>query len=391
MIIKLRYILLFILIFSFSISFSQSVSKLKNERKNINRDIVKINNLLKQVSKNKNLTSKDIYLVNKQISNREALVSNIQSEINILNSNIITNRKAISRSKKRLEILRKQYAAIIYNSWLHKSSKKNLVFILSSKDFNQAYMRLKYLKQYTKFSNKLTDDIISLNTSLEKDSVNLNSQLKSKTVLYAKFQKQKNNLLKEKRKLNRYLSSININLKSLKKKLSEQLKAQKRLNSKIKLLLAEAAKRKSRNTYYNKKLNKRFVYNKGKLPWPTKNGYISSSFGVHRHPIAKKTKVRNDGIDITTKTNSNCYAIFNGVVSEVFFFPGLNNIVMVRHGSYLTVYANLSKVYIKKGQKLKIGTKIGKIYTDDSDHKTILKFQIWKNSTKLNPSRWIRR
>jgi septal ring factor EnvC (AmiA/AmiB activator) len=391
MIKSLRYILLVLFLFSSSFVFSQSVKSLRKNKKKIEKEIVYINHLLNSSSKNKKVTVNKLSIVHKQIDNRKKLISNINAETIVLGNNIYTNRKRINKSVDRLNLLKKQYSSIIYNSWLHKSSKNKFIFILASKDFNQAYRRLKYLKQYSDYTENIATIIDSLKTNLSRRNAALILQYKEKKFLSNSLNNEKLALAREKQKHKNYISILNNKQKKLKKLLDAQLRAQNRLQTKIKRLIAREAARKVKRTTVDSKLSKSFVRNKSKLPWPTKTGFISSRFGVHQHPVAKRTKIINNGIDITTDPNSECFAVFDGKVSEVFNSPGLNNIVMIRHGDYLTVYANLSKVYITKGQKVKTSQAIGVIYTDPSEHKTVLKFQVWKNSSKQNPSRWLRK
>lgn len=135
-----------------------------------------------------------------------------------------------------------------------------------------------------------------------------------------------------------------------------------------------------------------FAANQGRLPWPTSNGFISGHYGVQAHPVLKHVTTNNKGIYIQTPSGSNARAVFEGTVTQVGYFPGSNNLVIIQHGDYRTVYANLTSVYVKSGEKVSAKQSIGKIYTDDdNDNKTELYFQIWKGRSLLNPESWIAR
>lgn len=138
-----------------------------------------------------------------------------------------------------------------------------------------------------------------------------------------------------------------------------------------------------------KVLGVKFGQNKGKLPWPTPTGFISQKFGQHAHPVLKHVRVNNDGVDITTKPESICRAVFKGEVTHILSMPGLNMVVIVKHGSYMTVYSNLAKVKVKKGDLVSAKEQIGVVYTDEKENQTILKFQMWKETNKLNPASWL--
>ena len=134
-----------------------------------------------------------------------------------------------------------------------------------------------------------------------------------------------------------------------------------------------------------------FESNKGKLLFPVNGSYkIVRGFGIQRHPDLKYIKTNNGGIDIEVPEGGVARAVFAGKVSAIFRQPGFNNIVMVRHGSYITIYANLSSISVKKGDEVKIGQSIGQIYSDpDDNHRSILHFEIRKEREKLNPELWL--
>lgn len=139
------------------------------------------------------------------------------------------------------------------------------------------------------------------------------------------------------------------------------------------------------------KLTVQFEQSKGKLPLPIKGKYkIVRGFGVNQHPELKYVKTKNSGIDIETQSGADAYAIFPGRVSEIFRQAGYNNIVMVRHGSYITIYTNLSTISVKKGDVVEANQKLGQVYVDTADgNRSLLHFEIRLEKTKLNPQEWL--
>lgn len=133
--------------------------------------------------------------------------------------------------------------------------------------------------------------------------------------------------------------------------------------------------------------------NKGKLLFPVSGDYkIVRGFGIQRHPDLKYVKTNNGGIDIEVPEGGMARAVFAGKVSAIFRQPGFNNIVMVRHGSYITIYANLSSINVKKGDVVEANQTIGQIYSDpDDNHRSILHFEIRKEREKLNPELWLKK
>lgn len=144
-------------------------------------------------------------------------------------------------------------------------------------------------------------------------------------------------------------------------------------------------------TREEKKLSDNFAGNKGRLPFPVTGRHtIVGTFGEQQHQDLKYVRTNNSGIDIQTSPGADARAVFNGEVTRVFVVPGYNNSVIVRHGNYLTVYSNLSQVYVKAGDSVSTRQSIGKIFTDTEDgNATILSFQLWKEKTKLNPAPWL--
>jgi septal ring factor EnvC (AmiA/AmiB activator) len=142
-----------------------------------------------------------------------------------------------------------------------------------------------------------------------------------------------------------------------------------------------------------KRLSDNFAANRGRLPVPVTGQYsIVSAYGEQQYQDLKYVRVVNNGIDIQATSGSEARAVFNGKLTSVFVQPGYNNSVIIRHGNYLTVYSNLSEVYIKQGEEVKTGQSIGKIFTDsENDNATILHFELWKEREKQNPQPWLSR
>ena len=240
-----------------------------------------------------------------------------------------------------------------------------------------------------------------------KDDDYFRVSLKNKTKeLLLKQEKEKEFSLLQKGKQDKLVKSLKNREQELKAELRKQQKASNQLNKKIQDLIAKqtaeaAKKQKSKSqaakgggyamTQKEKVVAGGFLKNKGLLMWPTK-GTITGKFGKHAHPVLKDVVINNKGIYITAVPGSKANCIYDGVVSQCFSVPGSNNAVIVRHGNYLTVYANLTEMYVKKGDNIKRGAAIGKIYQDpDNKNKATLFFQIWKEKELLNPQLWLRK
>jgi len=181
------------------------------------------------------------------------------------------------------------------------------------------------------------------------------------------------------------------------------VKAEQEAKAEVKVAATETAKAtaevKATNTASVSLLTKEetlvsgnFERNQGHLPWPTSNGFISGHYGIHEHAVLKHVTTNNKGIYIQTPGGSSARAVFEGIVTQRFSIPGSNNAVIIQHGNYRTVYANLTQIYVREGDHVSAKQAIGKIYTDDeSDNKTELYFQIWNGKSIQNPESWIAR
>ena len=182
----------------------------------------------------------------------------------------------------------------------------------------------------------------------------------------------------------------------IKKKQQEMNAIDKQIDEIIRASIAKANKEsgsKSRDTYEltpeAKVLAANFASNKGKLPWPVRSGVVSMRFGTQPHAIVKSTTVNSNGVRIDTDKGTKARAVFGGTVSEVQAVKGANKAIMVRHGDYITIYNNLSNVYVTKGDAVTIGQDIGEVATSSSSGKTTLHFLIYKNTEKMDPADWI--
>jgi len=137
------------------------------------------------------------------------------------------------------------------------------------------------------------------------------------------------------------------------------------------------------------KLASSFTASKARLPWPVR-GFVSDHFGRQEHPVFKGIVVENLGIDIQTNAGEPVKVVYDGLVLDINTMAGFGYVVAVQHGDYMTVYAKLKSVSVRPGQRVKARDNIGVVSTN-SEGTSELMFQIWKNTTKLNPEAWLLR
>ncbi len=391
----------FILLLLMSLSGNcQSVESLEKKIQSIQQDIKLAEKLLKETSKDKETSINQVNLLKTQISQRESLIKTYQAQIEAINKNIKSNKNEIAILEKDLEIYRKEYANLIVINYRNRGKANNLLFIFSSDDFNQAIKRMRYIKELNGLLKEKIEEIdstqIKINLQLEKNEKNK----KDKESILAKEKAERVALLKERDKLNNDIAALKKKEKQIQKDISTKDKQTKELQKQIEKVIAEeirkakereeaAKKNNAKSVDYN--LSANFEQNKGKLPYPVEQGIITGKYGPTQHPTQKKVTTNNKGVDITTTKGSKVRSVFDGEVSVV-TTQGGHGVILIRHGFYFTLYANLEKVYVKVGDKVSTGKEIGLVHTDANDGKTILHFEIWQeNRTTVNPTLWIRK
>ena len=388
---------------SFSFAQKQERKELENKKKLLQNEIEYTNKLLTETKKNKKLSLNQLVTLNKKISVREELISTIDSEIRVLNKQISQKNESIKGLQKELTKLKAEYAKMMYYAYKNQDAYSKLMFVFASKDFEQAFMRLKYLQQYSLYRKKQADMILSTKADLDLRIQELESKKTEQRSLLNNEQSEKQNLTSEKREKEQIFSSLQQEESKLKKDLEKKKKDAEKLQQAIQREIQKELEKIQKQAVSENKpkperlvltpesqlLSNSFASNKSKLPWPVIKGIISERFGVHPHPLMPNIDVNNNGVDITTSIGALARAVFDGEVKAVVNMPGSGQFILVRHGEFLTIYSNLKEVYVKVGDKVKTKDNIGIILFDDEDSKTVLHFEIWKGQTKLDPETWL--
>lgn len=388
---KFNYFLIILLLYSFNQYSQQSRSSLEKER---DVNLVKIQEaetILKETERSKNITVGKLNVINKQIRNRQSLISNLRSDIKVQSDEIILIRNLIMSLKRDLRILNNEYSDMIYSSYKSRSSLDKLTYIFSSKDYNQMFRRFNYIFQYSKFRKNQIIEINKVYEELEYQENNLSDVNKKQKKLLDDELSENNKLQKLKGRQRKIISDLNKKQRNLRKEIAERKVALENLDKLIRDIIRrekEALLKNGDDNINLLEITEGFEANIGKFEWPVKSGFISNKFGEHPHPIIKNIKVKNDGIDIQTSKSSQVHAIYDGKVSTVAFIPGMNNVVIINHGEYYTLYAKLKNLKVQKGDIISEKQVIADLVTNN-DGITQLQFQIWKNNIKLNPENWI--
>ena len=391
-------LVIFLWIFPLSSSAQQSdKKKLEAKRQQLKKEIKKIKTYLEKTKKKERSLVHEVRDLNQKIQTRRELIQVLNKEIQALSGNIEKNKEKIDRLKQDLERLKKEYAETIYQSYKNKSKESRLMFILSAEDFYQGYRRFQYLKQFAEYQKKQADSIKSktmrlqvLNDSLRSLKEYKKNLIDEKTYEQSQINKEKEKheqlVKKYRRKKQKYIAQI-------RKKQREERALTKQIEAAIRHAITKSSGKSGKKftlTPEAKKLSGKFEANKGKLPWPVKKGLVTIRFGTQTDPLDPKLKISSSGVRIATHEGAEALAVFEGKVLAVQKNPqtGVRS-VLVQHGQYISVYANLKTVYVMKGDKVKTKEPVGVIYTNPVSGKTELKFQIWKTVHKQNPADWI--
>lgn len=382
--------LLILMFFSINmICNAQSVNELEKQVNKLQSDIKTSQSLLKKTSKNKETTLKEVELLQAQIKKRDDLIKTYEQQLAILNKETRGYKNDVARLQNELDKNRQEYADLLVIHYRNRNNLNNLLFIFSSEDFNQAIRRMRYIQQFNDLLKHKMKEIDVTKTDIKKRIEKNEADKKRIEKLNAVQKKERDDLNKDRKVLNDKVAKLKKQEKTIKKEIEQKQKETKDLQARIKKIISEEVAKNRANATVDTKLSANFEGNKGKLPWPVASGVVTKKYGNNPHPTQSKVVVFNNGIDISTEQGANALCVFDGQVSTV-FNTGSTNVVMVRHGLYFTLYANLDKVFVKSGDKVKIGEKLGLIHTGANDNITTLHFEVWNDKNNTNPEMWLK-
>lgn len=419
----LKLVTFLVLMISLQSVFGQSSSALKKRKEAITREIEELKRSRNKIDKNKKLSLNQINLLNTQIRLREDKIRTINTEIKMLDTKIISNTTEVISLQTNLNKLKSQYSKMIVFAFKNQGAYNKLMFIFASHDFNQAYMRLRYIQQVGTFRKRQAKEIITTQISLKKQINELDQNKKEKTNLLMDQIVEKQTLGNDKEQQSKILTGLTKKQKELQQQLSKKQKEANTLNKAIQEAIrkeilaaqrkeaerrrlaaaAEAASKAKNNTDKPKpakpvasgssilasspedaKLSSSFLGSRGRMQKPAQ-GIITQGFGQQKF---NNVTIFNPGINIKTAPGANVYAVYGGKVSKVIYLVNSYTII-IRHGEYFSIYSKLKNVSVAAGQEVTARQSIGTVATDIKEDLTEMQFQIWKGGTPVNPSGWI--
>jgi len=384
---------IFLIVFQSS-SLAQTINELKDKKKRIEKEIESIANMIEKTERESKTSTTNISLTKRKIDLKTNLIKQLESETNELENKISLRKQKIDSLNKRISIIREEYKRIIIYTHINQSRTNLLIQILASKDFNQAYKRLKFYQQLLVYKQQTISSYISNIHKVKEENKILGENISQLNTKQNEKEQEVKKLKSDEIIFKNKVEKLNKKKKELLVELNEQKKISVKLNEAIKILIEEEARKDAENSKKSLKssnflLSSNFKENKGKFRLPVDNGIIIQFYGESFHPILKEVKIKNNGIDISVSKESNVYSIFKGEVRKVFKIPGSNLAVIIRHGSFLTVYSNLSIVNVSVGQEVNSLYKIGEINLQKGEETAILHFELWNENKTEDPAKWI--
>ena len=414
---------------------SKKVKELKQQQSKLKTELQNSKTQLSKTQKRVKSGQQNVDYLGALVNNRLKRIHELEEELNKLEDDITRMQKDITRIDSELRLRRQRLKAAIRNARVQRENHDPLVFIFSAKTVSQMYRRARYAREYVVYQHNLSGQVLQKQAELLKAQNRLLEAKSRKSAKLNEIMEQRKSLNEQQMQEKERVAGLKKKESGLKGKVAEQQKQIAALDRKIEEVIAyeiEQARKKAEEEARKKKaaakkttttktkqpastskpktetkpattqksgswltaadrqLNGTFEQNKGRLPVPITGQYmLGNRFGIYNVPGMKNVQLDNKGTDYVGRPGARARAIFDGVVTSVFQFSGTRN-VLVRHGSYISDYCNLSSTIVQKGQKVRARDILGTVANDGSGNCT-LHFQLRKETTKLNPEAWIGR
>lgn len=426
---------------------NKRIKELEQRRSTLQKQIAETEELLKTTNKNVGSQLNGLNALTGQIEDRRRYIDNINNDLQEVDSELVVLDQQLDTLKLSLEEKKRRYEASLKYLYKNHSIQEKLMFIFSAETLSQTYNRLRYVREYATYQRLQGNEIIHKQAEVTQKQEELQSVRDEKIRLLAERASEKRKLEIQEQQAQKVIKDLRSRQKGLQDEIKKKRREANQLNNQIDKLIAieienarkraeeearreteakrkaeEAAKVKATDTKTanvttttpatpaapavkpattakaetytmskaDRELSTNFASNRGKLPMPITTSYIIvSHYGQYNVAGLRNVTLDNKGIDIQGKPGAQARAIFNGKVAAVFQLNGLFN-VLVRHGSYISVYCNLSKSDVKQGDDVTTRQVLGTVYSDSSDNnRTVLHFQLRKEKDKLNPEVWL--
>lgn len=382
------------LVCGLSVTMGQTIDELNAQIKKAEEAIAKNEKLLKSISDSKKSNETEIKLLKQKIKNRESIIANYKKQIDILSDSISLKESNVDTLQGEISRLKGEYASMARELYKNQLVGAPLHFIFSAEDVSVATQRMNLLARYNRALKDKTQEIADKSSTVEQEIGVLGEKKSELDQLRSQQQKELKTLEKERKQLDAAAKKLKQREKEIEKEQKKRKQEMEEAQKSIKKIMDEEAKKnkKKMSDEERKALalkNSKFEQNKGKMIMPVEGGVIVEQFGLHEHHAHKHITVNNTGIEIAASAGADVHNIFEGTVSRVTVIPGLNYCVMVKHGDYFTLYANLASVCVGKDEVVTAGSKVGSLATNDNPDDHQLHFELWYMTIRQDPEPWL--
>lgn len=399
---RIKILIILIIIFlPFDFMSQKKSEQLKRQERALIKKIENTKSLLNETKKNEALTIGQLNIIRNQITYRDRLIRNYNAQIRKIDQNINDINRQINTLLNTNNVLIQEYKNMLVYAYKNRNPSYKFLYIISASTFSEAFHRMKYIQHYADYRKKQIERIKKIQLLLIEKKKLLKEELSQKENIIEIKNNEKNNYLNDKDVQEKYLSDLKISESSLTQELKINNQKRREIARAVKKAIEDEIKaiEKKTKSKFNLTpegiaLSADFKKNKGKLAWPVERGEITSKYGKHQHHVVSTATVDNNGIDISTSKQALVRAVFGGKVTSVMVIPGAGKVVMISHGEYRSVYANLQEVFVQKGDQISTKENIGKLLTK-SNGISEAHFEIWKISSEgmntENPAYWLSR
>ena len=376
-------------------------AQLEERRQALQKEIDQINNFVVKGRTEQKSILAQIEELDLKLKVRQDLIEVTNDQINWLTRQIANNQAEITRLRKELLKRKEDYAEMIVKSFKARNEKSKLMFVLSAENFQQAYLRLRYIKQYAEYQKEQADLIAKQTEDLQNKTRALLAQKADKDKLIKANREAKRIIELDRETTAVLMAEIKRSLTTYEQQISQKQQESNAIDREIANLIrlareksnTAAGKSTTSKTFAltpeDKALAASFAANNGKLPWPVEKGVVVLRFGKQAHPVVKTAIIDSQGVRIATPENENVRAVFQGEVYAIMAPKYGNTTVMIQHGNYFTIYSNLTEISVKKGDKVSAKQTIGKVLKNKSNGESVLNFSVFKDTEPQNPANWI--
>ena len=367
--------------------YAQTYDQLLTKKDDLIKESLAITRTLEETQSIQNNTIEQLSIVNEKIIIQEKILELLEEELIVLIDAQKSIENELAETQKSLQSLKRQYSVLIKQTHHISRSYNRVLFFLSSTSFNQLARRMYHLKKIEQNARHYYEQINQAQLIIEERK----KQIINKKMLQrdVSFEKQNELVLLSQSKIAKQ-NTVNF-LKNKQDSLADVLVVKQAETKKIEeeiILILEKQKNDQDTTPELTLISKNFFENKGRLPWPVNKGSLVSKFGEVPHPILSGITTMNNGVEISTN-DKYVRSVFDGEVTKIIILPNGLKVVIIRHGTYLTVYSNLLDINVLKGDRVKIKQTIGVLYENEKTERNLIGFQIWNNRNKLNPTQWL--